>query len=214
MTSYAVAHLRDVKMGPDIVAYLKAIDATLTPFRGRFIIHGGEKEELEGSFPEDLIVIAFPDREAARAWYGSPAYQAILPKRTGNSQGNVFLIDGVDEDHRATDILLPHGQPASQSKWFVLTQRARCFPFKSWPTRVARLPRFLPMRRPMKAPGQLPTPHGSRTSPVLKANCFGGRSCRLLTKQSLSPACKFPSTNRCRWPDRLSSIFRPTVKYG
>jgi uncharacterized protein (DUF1330 family) len=105
MTSYAIGHLRNVNMGADIVAYLETIDATLAPFQGRFIIHGGEKEQLEGTFPGDLIVIAFPDRQAASAWYASPAYQAILSKRTGNSQGDVFLIDGVDEDHRAADIL-------------------------------------------------------------------------------------------------------------
>jgi len=105
MTSYAIGHLRNVEMGPDIVAYLETIDTTLAPFQGRFIIHGGEKEKLEGTFPDDLIVIAFPNRQAARAWYGSPAYQAILPKRIRNSQGDVFLIDGVDEDHHATDIL-------------------------------------------------------------------------------------------------------------
>lgn len=105
MTTYAVAHLRNVRMNADIVAYLEAIDATLTPFRGRFIIHAGEKEELECGFDDDLIVIAFPDRKAARGWYGSPAYQAILPRRLGNSEGNVFLIDGVGKDHHATDIL-------------------------------------------------------------------------------------------------------------
>lgn len=105
MTSYAVGHLRNVGMGPDIVAYLETIDSTLAPFQGRFIIHGGEKEELEGAFPGDLIVIAFPDRQAASAWYASSAYQAILPRRTRNSQGDVFLIDGVDEDHHAADIL-------------------------------------------------------------------------------------------------------------
>ena len=105
MTSYAIGHLRNVNMGPDIVAYLESIDATLAPFQGRFVIHGGEKEQLEGAFKGDLIVIAFPDRHAARAWYASPAYQAILPRRLGNSTGDVFLIDGVDEDHRAADIL-------------------------------------------------------------------------------------------------------------
>lgn len=105
MTSYAIGHLRNVEMGPDIVAYLEAIDATLAPFGGHFIVHGGEKEQLEGKFAGDLIVIAFPNRQAARAWYASPAYQAILPLRRDNSQGDVFLIDGVDEDHRATDIL-------------------------------------------------------------------------------------------------------------
>jgi uncharacterized protein (DUF1330 family) len=112
MTSYAVAHLRNVEMGPDIVAYLEAIDSTLAPFQGRFIIHGGEKEELEGAFTDDLIVLAFPDRLAARAWYASPAYQAILTKRRGRSQGDVFLIDGVDEGHRATDILSRTSQSA------------------------------------------------------------------------------------------------------
>lgn len=125
MTSYAIGHLRNVKMGSDIVAYLKTIDATLAPFQGRFIIHGGQKEQLEGHFPDDVVVIAFPDLQAARAWYGSPAYQAILPRRTGNSQGDVFLIDGVDEDHRATDILPPHGQPI---KVIGMTPRSLCVP--------------------------------------------------------------------------------------
>ena len=50
----------------------KKIDATLAPFHGRFIIHGGEKEMLEGAFRGDLIVIGFPDRASARAWYFSP----------------------------------------------------------------------------------------------------------------------------------------------
>ena len=105
MTSYAIGHLRKVEMGPDIVTYLEAIDATLAPFGGRFVIHGGEKEHLEGAWEGDLIVIGFPDREAARSWYASPAYQAILPLRSRNSQGNVILIDGVGSEHRATDIL-------------------------------------------------------------------------------------------------------------
>lgn len=105
MTSYAVAHLRHVDMGPDIVAYLEAVDATLAPFGGKFLIHGGDKDQLEGEWPGDLIVVAFPDRESARAWYASPAYQKILPLRTRNAQGDVILIDGVGGDHRATDIL-------------------------------------------------------------------------------------------------------------
>jgi uncharacterized protein (DUF1330 family) len=91
-------------MGPDIVAYVEAIDATLAPFNGRFLVHGGEKTILEGDWEGDLIVIAFPDRGSAERWYASPAYQDILPLRTGNAQGDVILIDGVDDDHKATDI--------------------------------------------------------------------------------------------------------------
>lgn len=105
MTSFAVAHLRNVTMGPDIAAYLTAIDATLAPFQGRFVIHGSSKDILEGSWPGDLVIIAFPDRQAARSWYGSPAYQAILPLRTRNSEADIILVDCVDDNHQATDIL-------------------------------------------------------------------------------------------------------------
>jgi uncharacterized protein (DUF1330 family) len=105
MKGYAVGNLRHVVMGPPIVAYLERIDATLAPFGGRFLIHGGEKTVVEGAWSADLIVIEFPDMNRARAWYGSPAYRQILPLRADNSEGDVMLISGVDEHHKATDIL-------------------------------------------------------------------------------------------------------------
>ena len=105
MPTYAVAHLRNVKIGPEITAYLECIDATLAPFDGQFLVHGGPVEMLEGERLGDVIIIAFPDQARARAWYSSAAYQAILPLRTNNSDGDVILIDTVADDHRATDIL-------------------------------------------------------------------------------------------------------------
>ena len=105
MTAYGVGLLKDVKIGPSIVAYLERIDATLAPFDGRFIVHGGQAEMLEGTDPGALIVIEFPDRFRAQEWYGSAAYQEILLLRTENSTSTVFIIDGVDRDHRATVVL-------------------------------------------------------------------------------------------------------------
>jgi uncharacterized protein (DUF1330 family) len=105
MSAYAVGLLRNVRVNEGIVAYLHGIDATLEPFGGRFIIHGGPREILEGTASDDLIVIAFPTIEAARSWYASPAYQALVPLRTQGAEGEVFLIQGVDGAHRATDIL-------------------------------------------------------------------------------------------------------------
>lgn len=107
MTCYAIGHLRHVEMGTAIVSYLESIDATLAPFDGRFIVHGGQKHMLEGAFMGDLIVIAFPDLARARSWYASSDYQEILLLRTKNADGAVFLIEGVHEDHHATDILSP-----------------------------------------------------------------------------------------------------------
>jgi uncharacterized protein (DUF1330 family) len=105
MTAYAIAHMRRVAMGPAIVEYLERIDATLTPYGGRFIVHGGDFEEVEGSWPGATIVIEFPDRRQVSAWYRSPAYREIAPLRTDNSDSDIILIDGVDAGHRATDVL-------------------------------------------------------------------------------------------------------------
>lgn len=105
MSVYVVAHLRDVVMGPEIVEYLQKVDATLASFGGRFVIHGGPIDQFEGTWSGDLVVVEFPDKEHVRSWYNSPAYQAILPLRTNNSKGAVFMIDGVSPDHKATDIL-------------------------------------------------------------------------------------------------------------
>ncbi|MER8993651.1 DUF1330 domain-containing protein [Mesorhizobium sp. M0074] len=104
MTAYAVAHMRQVTPGPQIVEYLHKIDATLEPFGGRFVVHGGEVEIVENTWPGYLIVIEFPNRQQARAWYDSPAYQEILPLRTGNSQSDVVFVDGVQHPHKATDV--------------------------------------------------------------------------------------------------------------
>jgi uncharacterized protein (DUF1330 family) len=56
MTAYAIAHLWSVDMGPDIVRYLERIDATLEPFGGRFVVHGGPADVREGELPGNVIV--------------------------------------------------------------------------------------------------------------------------------------------------------------
>jgi uncharacterized protein (DUF1330 family) len=48
---------------------------------------------------------AFPDRSLAHAWYNSDAYQAIVALRTDHSQSDIIVVDGVDSEHRATDLL-------------------------------------------------------------------------------------------------------------
>ena len=105
MPAYAVAHMRQVTMGPPIVEYLDRIDATLAPFGGRFVVHGGQVEVLEGTWPGHLIVIEFPSPAHVHDWYRSAAYQRILALRTGSSHSDIVVVDGVDSDHRATDVL-------------------------------------------------------------------------------------------------------------
>lgn len=115
MAASAVAHLQSVDIGSDIVEYLERIDATLEPFGGRFLVHGGAADVREGDFPGNLIIIEFPDQANATAWYESPAYQEILPLRTHNAQGWAVIVDGVSTDHRATDILTPAAAEPARS---------------------------------------------------------------------------------------------------
>ena len=105
MSGYAVAHIREVTMNAEIVTYLEQNDAALTPFGGRFVVHGGEVEVLEGVWPGHMVMIEFPDRARARDWYRSTAYQSIVRLRTNNSLGDVVLVDGVGLAHKATDML-------------------------------------------------------------------------------------------------------------
>ncbi len=105
MSAYAVGHLRRVILGPEIFDYIARIDATLDRYGGRFLIHGGTVDVLDGRWSGDLVVIAFPNLENAHAWYASPEYQAILRLRTDNSDGVAVIIDGLPEGYRAKDRL-------------------------------------------------------------------------------------------------------------
>ncbi len=76
-------------------AYRKETPATVAAFGGRFIVRGGALTVHEGEWPfQRLVVVEFPSREAAEAWYRSPAYQKILPLRLKSCTGNLVIVDG------------------------------------------------------------------------------------------------------------------------
>lgn len=109
--AYGVAYLRDVRFGDDIIRYMREIDATLEPFGGEFIVHGGHIEAVEGQWDGTLVIIRFPDRESAVQWYASADYQRILPLRIENSRSMTAIVDGVKPGHTGSakvDELLAH----------------------------------------------------------------------------------------------------------
>jgi uncharacterized protein (DUF1330 family) len=100
---YAIGYLRNVEFGPEIAEYLKRIEATMAPYGGRFLVHGGQLVGREGTWDGDIVVLEFPDLAGAQEWYASPDYQAILPLRTAHATSMVALVEGVPDDYRATD---------------------------------------------------------------------------------------------------------------
>ncbi len=105
MPAYAIAHLRSVDFNDEITEYIARIDSTLAPFSGRFLIHGKQPDVIEGPFPGMVVIVEFPDLEAAHAWYESEAYQAILALRTENSDGSTILVEGVPDGYRAASLV-------------------------------------------------------------------------------------------------------------
>jgi uncharacterized protein (DUF1330 family) len=102
MTAYAIAHLKNTAANADIVDYIARIQGTMEPFQGRFLAHGPKVEVIEGEWPGSVVLLEFPDADAARAWYASPAYQEILPLRLRHIDGNIILFDGVPPAYDAT----------------------------------------------------------------------------------------------------------------
>lgn len=102
MTAYALAHLRTPQLNEDVLAYIEAIQPTMDPFGGRFVVHGAEVVVKEGSWPGTVVIIEFPDLDAAEGWYASDAYQAILPLRTDHIDGSAIIVPGVTDDYDAS----------------------------------------------------------------------------------------------------------------
>ncbi|MSO73823.1 MAG: DUF1330 domain-containing protein [Alphaproteobacteria bacterium] len=71
--------------------------------RPTVIAHGGKVHAAgtsiahkEGAWkPKRLVIIEFPSMAAAKGWYDSAEYQAILPMRLKASSGNLLFVDGL-----------------------------------------------------------------------------------------------------------------------
>jgi uncharacterized protein (DUF1330 family) len=57
------------------------------------VIHGAVAG-LEGTPPDTVVVLKFPDPAAAQAWYDSPNYQAALPHRIAAGDWRAFIVEG------------------------------------------------------------------------------------------------------------------------
>lgn len=96
MTCYLVAAI-DVHDAPAYAAYRERVPAVVAAHGGRYLVRGGAQTLLEGAWPgARTVVMAFPDRAAAEAFYASDAYREILPIRRAAASGAVLLVDGAE----------------------------------------------------------------------------------------------------------------------
>ena len=65
-------------------------------FGGRYRARGGRLDVRETDLwtPTRIVVIEFPDMEAARSFVDSPEYAPIKPLRCDNARCTLFIVEG------------------------------------------------------------------------------------------------------------------------
>ena len=95
MAAYVIAEIEiiDAQAFED---YRREVPSTLARYGGRFVVRGGQSETLEGTWqPKRLVVIEFPDRAAAKAWWSSSEYAGPKALRQRAARTELLVIDGV-----------------------------------------------------------------------------------------------------------------------
>ena len=95
MAVYALVELEITDMdgmGP----YIAGVAGTIAAHGGRYLVQAGATEVVEGGLGEYpmKVVLEFPTMEAAKGWYASADYQAILAHRQKSSKGNFVWAEG------------------------------------------------------------------------------------------------------------------------
>ena len=79
-------------------AYREAVRATFDGHPSTMLVANNEAIALEGQLHGSrVVIIRFPDRAGAMAWYESPAYRQIIGLRHASTEGSMLLVDGLDE---------------------------------------------------------------------------------------------------------------------
>lgn len=74
--------------------YQNQVPATLELFGGQYVSRGAP-EALLGEEPSPrVVVLEFPSRERALAWFHSPEFQRILAIRNEASTSRVYFLEG------------------------------------------------------------------------------------------------------------------------
>ena len=94
MPAYIIGRI-NVTNPEDYAKYASQTVALAEQAGGRFLVKGGAQEIVEGQAPDRHVIIEFPDRATALAWYNSDAYRAILPIALDASTRDLVIVDGV-----------------------------------------------------------------------------------------------------------------------
>ncbi len=78
-------------------SYAEKAGPTVEAHGGTLIAGGAEIAHMDGMWkPPRVLVFRFPSMAAAKAWYNSPEYQAVLPMRFKAANSSLIFVEGAD----------------------------------------------------------------------------------------------------------------------
>ncbi|KAA9001175.1 DUF1330 domain-containing protein [Affinibrenneria salicis] len=97
MSAYLISDV--TPKDPDAFQLYRSKAATsIEQYGGRYLVRGGQPEQLEGnSASRKLIIVEFPSLAQAKAWYKSPEYALALQVRDKALSRNLILVDGISQ---------------------------------------------------------------------------------------------------------------------
>jgi uncharacterized protein (DUF1330 family) len=97
MKYYAVAKM-DFTNNDWVTDYLKNVTPMVEKVGGRYLARTPSLELIEGDgpAPQTIVLIEFPSRDAAEAFYYSDEYQPYKDARQSGSVGQFYLVAGQD----------------------------------------------------------------------------------------------------------------------
>lgn len=103
--AYVLVRSDDLRMGDDVLRYLRSVDDTLERYGARILVQSLPTEVVEGHWPGFVTLLQFDDLTHAQRWYRSPEYQAIQGLRAGSSNATAVIVEGVSPGHRSVDLI-------------------------------------------------------------------------------------------------------------
>ncbi len=95
MTAYVIASV-NVTDPEQYKNYMALSPAAIEAAGGKFIVRGGNPKIMEGEWLRPRIVIVeYPTREAAEAFYNSTLYVEARAAREGAAEFSMVVVDGV-----------------------------------------------------------------------------------------------------------------------
>jgi uncharacterized protein (DUF1330 family) len=94
MSAYMVFIRGEMVDEKEFAIYAKEVPATLAGHSAKVLALYGAHEELEGDANQGTVILEFPSRAEAKAWYNGEAYRKVREHRFKAAKYQVTLLEG------------------------------------------------------------------------------------------------------------------------